>query len=536
MENESSDFEDACDIATSSSPERIFSSSLSSLEGERTRVDDSDNDSGFVGVSQGSLDRLDTATPDVNNETNGFRLAEQGTNGVYDREAILREIANSSSIGEARIVLNIERMKRGSSTTMSTDSARSSEDENLDADKSAEEGEKPMLERLRDALEAVPDSMLHLMTGRNRPGDCGRPSDQKPDWLDMDKLRRGQKFAQDHMFPVYFAEMLALFALFSFEDGLKPLIVTGKSSTPYTAFKRYLSTGMRVRHWYTGDLWEKGTVARKDILTVRAMHAAVKRRLDASTNEEIDLASTISNPWCPTREMLIKDFSETCAAPAIGQCPYTIVRNSPDRPKGINQLEMALTQWGFIGLITSYPKLLGVHDASDEDLEAFCHLWRSIGYQLGMEDEYNFCRGSLADIRQRSHDFLEAWVKPNLREITPEWEHMMRCVISGVASFLPGITYESALFYLSEILELQMPRLYASLSYAEWINHNLSKSLFYYTIRLPGMSRLFNTLLNRALDRAEKLTPEQYEAIRIKLSEHPVIEPENNKNSISTNS
>ncbi|XP_046748354.1 uncharacterized protein LOC124412496 [Diprion similis] len=501
-ESESSDFEELGDVASS---KRIFSSS----DGERTEIDDSDNDSGFVGVSQGSLDRLDTVTPEV-------PCGETSGSSPYDRDAILYDLASSDSSWQARFIAGVERMKNGG--VKSADSLVNFEQ---DVANLTEECRESMMEKLREASKAIPDSMLHLCTGRNRPGDCGRPSDVKPEWLDMEKLRRGQKFAQEHMFPIYFSEMLSLFALFSFEDGLKPLIMTGRSSTPFTAFKRYLSTGLRIRHWYTEDLWAKGSPARKDILTVRMMHGAAKRRLDASTNAEIDAAAKIPNACCPSREMLLKDFAETCEVPVIGQCPYLLERNNPDRQKGINQTEMALTQWGFVGLIISYPKCLGVHYATDEDLEAFCHLWRSIGYQLGMEDEYNFCRGTLEEIRQRSSDFLETWVKPNLRIITPEWEHMMRCIFTGVSVYLPGATYETSLLYLTEILNLQMPRLYASLSYKDWINHNLSKSLFYCTIKLPGMKSLFNALLNRTLDRAEKYTSEEIDAIRIKLSNIP---------------
>ncbi|XP_046748364.1 uncharacterized protein LOC124412498 [Diprion similis] len=370
---------------------------------------------------------------------------------------------------------------------------------------------------LQEALQGVPDSILHLMTGWTRPGDCGRPADQKPDWLDMEKLRRGQKFAENHMYAIFFQDMISLFIIFSLEDSLKPLIMTGKSSTPYTAFKRYLSTGLRVRHWMTGDLWTKGSVANMDISTVRAMHGTVRRRLETSTNEEVDAAAEIGKPWSPMREILIKDFSEACEAPSIGQCPYVVEPGSHDRPKGINQTEMVLTQWCFVGLLVSFPESFGVHYASEEDLEAFCHLWRSIGYQLGVEDEYNFCRGTLEDIRRRTHDYLESWIKPNLRNVSPEWEHMMRCVVTGLSAVVSDTTYESALLFLTEMLDLPMPRLNASLSYLEWCRHKIRKFHFSYTLKLPGMAGWFNSFVNKATERAENFTPEELEVIRIKM-------------------
>lgn len=113
----------------------------------------------------------------------------------------------------------------------------------------------------------------------------------------------------------------------------------------------------------------------------------MRKRLEASTIEEIDASAVIQNPWCPTLGIIANDFSEACETPAIGQCPYIAENGSPIRPKGINQTEMALTQWGYVSLITCYPEQIGLHNVTDEELEDFCHLWRSIGYQLGIEDE-----------------------------------------------------------------------------------------------------------------------------------------------------
>lgn len=131
-----------------------------------------------------------------------------------------------------------------------------------------------------------------------------------------------------------------------------------------------------------------GTVAWNDVSLVRAMHTASRKKLEASTNEEMDAATAIPNAYCPTREMIMKDFVDGLEAPEAGQCPFVAGRSSPNRPKGINQTEMAITQWSFVGMLILYPQSFGIHDAKDEELEGFCHLWRSLGYQLGMEDEY----------------------------------------------------------------------------------------------------------------------------------------------------
>lgn len=131
----------------------------------------------------------------------------------------------------------------------------------------------------------------------------------------------------------------------------------------------------------TGELWIKGTAADRDIQTVRKMHRAIRLKFCEYSNEEIDAASEISNPNCPDRKMILEDFSS---------CPYPTVKNDCFhlliKPTGLSQGEMSGTQFAFMGFIVLYPREFGIY-ASDEDLEAFCHLWKSIGYRLGVKDE-----------------------------------------------------------------------------------------------------------------------------------------------------
>lgn len=48
---------------------------------------------------------------------------------------------------------------------------------------------------------------------------------------------------------------------------------------------------------------------------------------------------------------------------------------------------MAITQFGFMGYIVTKPKLVGIHYYDKEDMEAFVHVWRVIGYLMGVEDQ-----------------------------------------------------------------------------------------------------------------------------------------------------
>lgn len=52
----------------------------------------------------------------------------------------------------------------------------------------------------------------------------------------------------------------------------------------------------------------------------------------------------------------------------------------------VTQKDMALTQFGFIGMILVRKKELAIK-GTDEDDMAIIHFWRTIGYLLGIQDQ-----------------------------------------------------------------------------------------------------------------------------------------------------
>jgi len=51
----------------------------------------------------------------------------------------------------------------------------------------------------------------------------------------------------------------------------------------------------------------------------------------------------------------------------------------------ISQLDMVLTQFGFMGFGLLVPEKLGL-SVSPEEQEGFIHFWRTVGHLLGIED------------------------------------------------------------------------------------------------------------------------------------------------------
>lgn len=122
--------------------------------------------------------------------------------------------------------------------------------------------------------------------------------------------------------------------------------------------------------------------------TTHKMHLMLKRKLYQMDNLQIDIMSKIAEPWCPNREMFLEDFATACPFEKLGQRPYIMMSESSYRPKGVNNMDFAMVQAVLISMFLLRPRDIGVHNATDEDIEAFCHMWRCYGYYLGMEDEY----------------------------------------------------------------------------------------------------------------------------------------------------
>ncbi|XP_025269874.1 uncharacterized protein LOC105252460 [Camponotus floridanus] len=359
----------------------------------------------------------------------------------------------------------------------------------------------------------IPESLRFILPATFEDGDCDRPANKIPDWLDMSKFYRGQQFALRYFCTLSISNLMSLLMIFSFADGLKPLILSQKSNTPYRAFKRYLSTIRRFRNWYTSDPWCEGTQAYRDIQIVRKLHRAMRQKLCSMSDNEIDLAAKVSYTKCPMFQTIAKDFADTCPLAKSRQCPYTM-----SKMKGLNQGDMSGTQFACMGLIVLYPEQFGIYNVSDEDLEAFCHLWRGLGYLLGIQDQYNFCRGSLQEIRQRTEDFIEHWVKPNLSTVTAEWEHMSISLYegNGVISYFDN--YKVFLLYLCDIFKLNMPRLYNSLSFCERMTYVLLKFLLLFFMKLPGVFPIMNAMFHKKLNQAANFKLKEHVKIKEKSS------------------
>ena len=118
---------------------------------------------------------------------------------------------------------------------------------------------------------------------------------------------------------------------------LNVLVHTNKSSSDFTAYRRYIQTIYHTLTWFRHEL-KPGTTAWRSLDAVRRMHFSANRSAKGLN---------------------------------IGM---------------ISQKDMAITQYGFIGFSIMSQKETGVQ-ADRKEIEDYCHFWRVLGSLIGIKDE-----------------------------------------------------------------------------------------------------------------------------------------------------
>lgn len=117
----------------------------------------------------------------------------------------------------------------------------------------------------------------------------------------------------------------------------------------------------------------------------------------------------------------------------------------------ITQKAMAITQFGFMGFAATNPRLVGLYDVTEEEWEGFFHVWRVVGYILGIEDRFNLCSGTPDEIKKKCKEIIKQAILPNLKIIPKPFEDNLRALCDGLWSFNPGIEYEAFMIYIFKL-------------------------------------------------------------------------------------
>ncbi|XP_011551135.3 uncharacterized protein LOC105382861 [Plutella xylostella] len=234
-----------------------------------------------------------------------------------------------------------------------------------------------------------------------RPSDSAKPEDIKlelPPWYDEKLFNKGRSFYWSNCFSLATSMFIGLIAVFSIPSILRVLVGSQRSSSCFTAYRRYLSTMLHTTAWFQHEL-RPPTESWKSLEAVRTRHARASR-----------------------------------ASCLRGGGP-------------VSQRDIALTQFGFLGFAVLRPTKFGLRGFSEDDWEAYNHFWRVIGYMIGLEDRYNICRKNIHETRQVLQILLDRVFTPCLTNVPEHFEHMSRVMIDGLWSVNPTVNTEAALYY-----------------------------------------------------------------------------------------
>ncbi|XP_014261322.1 uncharacterized protein LOC106673647 isoform X2 [Cimex lectularius] len=364
-----------------------------------------------------------------------------------------------------------------------------------------EEVEEKTGEKWKCSKEEMRSFLLSNDSQRHEALDQERKlPDDKPEWYDEELLKSGQQFSQKFFMPICMSQIVGLLTLLSFKNSIKPLVYTRKSDSLYTAKERYLSTVLIVNSWYESDLWDKNSQGNKNLQKVRNYHLSVSKKInslsDAELNNKCSLSSTIGreNIKCHLFEKVAKDLK------GLGG---EEIRRYNHRTVYFNQAEMSLTLFGFMGLVVACPEKFGVPD-NEEGLAGFVHLWRVVGYMLGVRDENNFCKGSLADVKENCIKLIKYVFRPNMENINDEWEHMSRCAVDGLKMELGGYQFEVIFLCLLWVYDLDLTNILKNVSWVCRIKFYMYKFVIAYLYKFHLIKSAINFSLKTTLRHALK--------------------------------
>lgn len=84
----------------------------------------------------------------------------------------------------------------------------------------------------------VPQSLLNFIPAAFHEVNHDRSLTEKPEWLDINKYHREQKFVADHYGSMILVKILGVMLMYSFFSVLKTIILSKRSHTPYLQFQR----------------------------------------------------------------------------------------------------------------------------------------------------------------------------------------------------------------------------------------------------------------------------------------------------------
>lgn len=244
---------------------------------------------------------------------------------------------------------------------------------------------------------------------------------------------RGQDYYKKYRFVLTSGMLAGLIAVLAIPSILRVLICTRHSSNAFTAYRRYVRTILHTNAWYNYPIEDRKSKFWTSITAVRQAHSR---------------------------------SSKACMRQGAGQ---------------ITQKDLALTQFGFIGFLT-----LGAHRIQLEDddfLEATVHVWRVLGYLLGIKDEYNICGRNWAESRPRLDIVMRRVYTPALEQTNEDFDRMAKALIEGLWHVNIMLSVQANIFFTKRLAYVKGYEYY-SFDYRAGDQPDPNQKQYYYDLNL----------------------------------------------------
>lgn len=175
---------------------------------------------------------------------------------------------------------------------------------------------------------------------------------ERPSYLDEERFLSAQKVVADLSVNLIYSSMAGLILLVQTESILIPLLKTGRSRTIPDLFDRYHLTIKSMFAIYLTKFYECETEGWKHLNMIRGMHKRIHQIMVSNFTDERKQHEGDANLW-------------------------------------VNQYDMALTSFAFVGLLLLEPKRSGVHNVNEGVLSQLAYYWRLISYYFGIEERFN---------------------------------------------------------------------------------------------------------------------------------------------------
>lgn len=178
----------------------------------------------------------------------------------------------------------------------------------------------------------------------------------RPRYYDQTKFDRAHQTINKYFASLSASSTVGLILLLQLEEILIPLLKTGRSRTVHDLWVRYTATAKYIKACYETNFFEPNSEGWKYLMMVRSMHQRAHKLLNSSE------CSSLAKP---------KDGRHV------------------DGYVWVNQYDMAMTQFAFIGLFILRPDKCGAHSINESELSEIVYYWQLISYQLGIEERFN---------------------------------------------------------------------------------------------------------------------------------------------------